>query len=88
MRRPVPLKGHPDFSNLDNVRVKEFKEVINQMIVSYQDFPDKVSVLKEIWSDLKDEYTDRIALTPEKKVVKNDCERIRKAFLKKHKIRT
>lgn len=80
------LKGTPDFSFLDDKRVREYREFINNMLSSYKDYPDKVKVLKEIWEDLKNESADRIADMPE--VQKDTLKTFKKTLLRNRKLRT
>lgn len=87
MKRPVPVKGHPDFSFLDDKKLKEYEETINAMIVCYSDFPDKVEMLKTMWKDLKDEYAERLSLSPPDKS-KVSMKYLTRNILRKSKIRT
>ena len=86
MKRPVPLKGHPDFSFLSDKKLKEYEETINAMIVCYSDFPDKVEMKKNMWKDLKDEYAERLSLSPD--VTKKSIKHLSRNILRKSKIGT
>ena len=71
MSKRLPVKGQPDFSFLDDSHVRDYKRFINDMIQSYSDFPEKVKVLKDIWSDLNTENVNRFDNLPEKPVFKH-----------------
>lgn len=50
--RRVPEKGRPDFSNLDDKRVREYRDVVNEMIGAFSEIPDVKEVLTEVWKEL------------------------------------
>ena len=87
MPRKVPMKGSPNFSMLSDEKVREYREFINSMLCCYSEFPEKCKILREIWSDLKDESADRIATMPEKEPEKK-LKTLRKTFLRNSKLRT
>lgn len=58
--RKVPLKGKPNFANLSDSKVKQYADVVNDMIGAYSEFPECVRLLKTMWKDLSNEYVDRI----------------------------
>lgn len=63
--RCVPEKGRPDFSNLDDKRVREYRDVVNEMIGAFSEFPDMKAVLTEVWKELSNECAERTASMPE-----------------------
>lgn len=88
MKRPVPLKGSPDFSFLSDEKVREYRELINAMLASYGDFPDKKKLLEEMWSDLNAECANRISELPEEVITKKTLAKFNRRFLKKSKLGT
>lgn len=85
MKRPLPVKGVPDFSFLSDEKVREYRELINVMISSYGD-TDKKKLLEEMWSDLNAECISRTDNMPEKEKPKMNLNRFNKMFLKNSKI--
>lgn len=61
----VPEKGKPNFSNLDDKRLREYREVVNEMIGAFSDFPEEKKVLKQVWKKISDECLDRSDERPE-----------------------
>lgn len=64
----VPEKGKPNFSNLGDNRLREYREVVNEMIGAFSDFPEEKKVLKQVWKKISDECLDRTYSRPETKV--------------------
>lgn len=62
--RKTPMKNEPDFSNLDDARVKSYKAMITDLIGVYSELPEKQEVLKSVWKDLSNECADRITDEP------------------------
>lgn len=59
--KKVPIKGKPDFTTIPDERLKGFVDLAQQMIFAYQGCDEeKTRVLKEIWKQMSDEYTDRL----------------------------
>lgn len=67
----VPEKGKPNFSNLDDKRLREYREVVNEMIGAFSDFPEEKKVLKQVWKKISDECLDRTDARPETKVARH-----------------
>jgi len=63
--RRFPEKGKPDFSNLEDKRVREYRDVVNEMIGAFSELPDVKRVLTEIWKELSNECAERIVSMPE-----------------------
>ena len=63
--RKIPEKGQPDFSNLDDSRVREYRDVVNEMIGAFSDFPEEKEVLTRVWKYLSDECADRAYNSPD-----------------------
>lgn len=61
----TPVKGEPDFTAISDERLKEFVDLAQQMIFAYEHCDEaKTCVLKEVWKQLSDEYTDRMGKVP------------------------
>lgn len=56
----IPEKGKPDFSNLDTPRVRQYRDVVNEMIHAFSEFPEEKEVLTTVWKYLSDECADRL----------------------------
>lgn len=63
--RRVPEKGKPDFSNLDDKRVRKYRDVVNEMIGAFSEIPDVKKVLTEVWKELSNECAERTVSMPE-----------------------
>lgn len=85
--RSTPVKGSPDFSMLSDVKVREYREFVNAMLSCYSEFPEKCSVLEEIWNDLKDESAERVSAAPFK-TPESKFATVRKTILRNRKLRT
>lgn len=55
----TPEKGKPDFSNLDDKRLLEYREVINDMIWAFSDFPEEKAILERVWKRLSEACAER-----------------------------
>ena len=61
----TPMKGQPDFSTLSDEKLKEYIDLAQQMIFAYQYCDEeKTRVMKEVWKQMSDEYTDRLCKAP------------------------
>ena len=59
------MKGKPDFSAISDDKLKDYIEVAQQMIFAYQYCDEeKTRVMKEVWKQMSDEYTDRLCNAP------------------------
>lgn len=64
----VPEKGNPNFSNIGDNRLREYREVVNEMIGAFSDFPEEKKVLKQVWKKISDECLERTYAMPETRV--------------------
>lgn len=61
MPKRTPIKGEPDFTSLSDETLKRFLELAQQMIFAYQQCDEeKTRVMKEVWKQISDEYSDRL----------------------------
>lgn len=59
------MKGKPDFSFISDERLKGYIDLAQQMIFSYEQCDEeKTRVMKEVWKQMSDEYSDRMASVP------------------------
>lgn len=65
MPRKVPEKGKPDFSNLDDSRVRQYKDTVVDLMGNFQDVPEVYNALEIVWRALSDECTDRLCSMPD-----------------------
>lgn len=65
MSRPVPEKGKPNFSNLDDKHLNDSKEVVENLIGAFDFDPDVVSALTKAWKALCDECVVRTCKKPD-----------------------
>ena len=64
-KKRTPLTGKPDFSSVPDERLREYKDLTQQMLFTYQHCDaEKVRVLTEVWQELSDECTDRLCDAP------------------------
>ena len=63
--RKTPEKGQPDFSNLDDKRVREYRDVVNEMLGAFSEFPEEKEVLMKVWKCLSNECVDRTYNAPD-----------------------
>lgn len=66
--RKTPEKGLPNFSNLDDNRVREYRDVVNEMIGAFSEFPEEKEVLTRVWKYLSNECADRVCKLPDSSV--------------------
>ena len=60
-----PIKGSPDFSAIPDEKLKGYIDLAQQMIFAYQHCDEeKTRVMKEVWKQMSDEYTDRLSSAP------------------------
>lgn len=65
MKNRVPIKGQPDFTMISDERLKGFIDLAQQMIFAYEHCDEeKARVLREVWKQMSDEYTDRLSKAP------------------------
>ena len=91
--RRTPLKGQPDFTSISDRKMKEYQNVVQDMIFAYK-YYDKESteLLKKIWKQLSDNLTDRLeydtmqALTVDTSDVTIGNKLLKKTFKKPKKI--
>ena len=57
----TPEKGRPNFSNLSYSRLREYRDVVTEMIGSFSEFPEEKEVLKSVWKYLNEECADKSA---------------------------
>lgn len=62
----VPEKGKPNFANLSTDRVRQYRDIVNEMIGAFSDFPEEKEVLTTVWKYLSDECADRLDEEPTK----------------------
>ena len=61
----TPMKGTPDFSTLSDDKVRDYRDLAQQMIFAYKYCDEeKTRVLTDIWKQLSDECADRLNNTP------------------------
>lgn len=70
MRR-VPLKGEPNFSNLTDEQVRQYKNMVTDLIGNFSELPDVTSALETAWKYLSEECVERACKQPEVEVVKS-----------------
>ena len=57
----TPIRGEPDFTAISNEMLKGFIELSQQMIFVYRGCDEeKTRVMKEVWKQMSDEYSDRL----------------------------
>ena len=57
----TPMKGKPDFTSISDNRLKEYRDLAQQMIFAYKYHDEeKTRVMTDIWKQLSDEYMDRL----------------------------
>lgn len=61
----VPEKGKPDFSNLSDNQVRQYRDMITDLIGNFSECPALTESLKKAWKYLSDECVDRTYTTPE-----------------------
>ena len=65
MKQRTPLKGKPNFSSVSNERMRDYLDLVQQLIFSYEHCDvDKARVLTEIWHELSEECTERLCNAP------------------------
>ena len=65
MKKRTPLTGKPDFSSVSDERLREYRDLTQQMLFTYQHCDaEKVRVLTEVWQELSDECTERLCNAP------------------------
>ena len=70
----TPLKGLPDFSSISDERLREYIDLAQQMIFAYQYCDEeKTRVMKEVWKQMSDEYSDRLSKAPFIEPEKDPC---------------
>lgn len=70
MRR-VPLKGEPNFSNLTDEQVRQYKNMVTDLMGNFSELPDVTSALETAWKYLSEECVERTCKQPEVEVVKS-----------------
>lgn len=68
MRR-VPLKGEPNFSNLTDEQVRQYKNMVTDLMGNFSELPDVTSALEIAWKYLSEECVERTCKQPEVEVV-------------------
>lgn len=64
-QKRTPIKGQPDFTTLSDEKVKEYRDLAQQMIFAYKYCDEeKTRVMTDIWKQMSDEYTDRLCNAP------------------------
>ena len=59
------MKGKPDFSAISDGKLKEYIDLAQQMIFAYEHCDEeKARVMREMWKQMSDEYSDRMANAP------------------------
>ena len=59
------MKGSPDFTHISDERLKGYIDLAQEMIFAYQYCDEeKTRVMTEVWKQMSDEYTDRLAQAP------------------------
>ena len=54
------MKGEPDFTLISDEKLREFKDLTQQMIFAYKGCDEeKTRVLSEVWKQLSDECAER-----------------------------
>lgn len=78
----VSEKGKPDFSMFNYQEATDMRLMINKLMGSYCEFPDKVSLLSEMWKELSDYCADEVVQLPEKEVT-GTRHKFRRVFARK-----
>ena len=61
----TPMKGEPDFSNISDEKLRGYIDLAQQMIFTYEQCDsEKTRVMKEVWKQMSDEFTDRLCKAP------------------------
>lgn len=63
--RKITEKGQPNFSNLNYDKLREYRDVVNEMIGAFSEFPEEKEVLTKVWKALSCECADRLCALPE-----------------------
>lgn len=80
----TPIKGQPDFSNLDDSRLRMYRDLIDEMIGSFSDFPEESEILKRIWRYLSDECVNRISDVSEVSDVDKEVPNVARVLRRTH----
>ena len=61
MRR-VPLKGEPNFSNLTDEQVRQYKNMVTDLMGNFSELPDVTSALEVAWKYLcYNKHVDKVS---------------------------
>ena len=61
----APERGKPDFSNLDDSRVRQYKDTVVDLMGNFKDVPEVYKSLEIAWRALSEECTDRLCSMPD-----------------------
>ena len=61
----LPEKGKPDFSNLDEKRLRAYKDMMTDLMGCYQDCPVVYNALEVAWRDLSDACLEIVCSEPD-----------------------
>ena len=87
MSKRTPMKGEPYFYHLSDEKLKQYRDVIEEMVYSFSDFPEEKEVLHNIWVKLSDAYIDRITdELPEEKEVSEEPVDTEVKLIKRNKV--
>lgn len=92
--RKTPLKGQPNFTSLNDKRLKEYADVIQEMIFAYKHHDKEVTVvLQRVHKEINNNLTDRSlydimsVLDEQKDSPKKVDEIVKKTFQKPKRIK-
>ena len=92
--RKTPLKGEPNFTSVSDDRMREYKDLVQQLIFAYEYCDKEITVaMKKAYKHISDNLTDRLtydtmtALSKQVDGPKKADEVVKKTFQKPKKIK-
>ena len=92
--RKVPIKGEPDFTAISDDRMREYKDLAQDMIFAYKYCDEKVAeAFKRAYKQISDNLTDRISydtitsLSEQTTYVTTEDTVVKKTFIKPKRIK-
>ena len=92
--RRTPLKGEPDFTNLNDEKMREYRDLIQSLIFSYKYCDKEVTkTLQKVHKQISENLTERLAydtmnvLSEQTESPKEEKELVKKTFQKPRRIK-
>ena len=58
--KKVPINGEPDFTNVSDSKLKDYIDMVQQLIFVYKHCDkQKTEILQEMWKEMSNEQCDR-----------------------------